>query len=86
MLSIIRTDLETRLLNFAEEAVMISFYNPIKTAMGDIDLIGAGGYCMQDIDGDWVIHGTIKDLTDEDFVKVYEAALEKAKEILESAQ
>lgn len=81
-----RTDLERRLLNFAEAAIMISFYTPIKTDIGAIDLIGAEGLCMEEIDGDWVIHGTIHDLTDEDFLKVYEAAIEKAKEIMECAK
>ena len=81
-----RTDLERRLLDFAEVAIMIWFNTPVKTAIGTIDLIGAEGLCMQDINGDWVIHGTIHNLTDEDFIKVYDAACEKAKEILQMSE
>ena len=86
MLSIIRTNLEDKLLNFAKSAIMISFYTPIKTAMGDIDLIAENGTCMQDIDGDWIFRGSVHDLTDEDFMKVYDSALEKAKELLEMCE
>lgn len=81
-----RITLEILLLKFAESAIMISLNTPVKTDIGTIDLIGENGLCMQDIDGDWIIHGTIHDLTDEDFMKVYDSALEKAKELLEMCE
>lgn len=86
MLNIIRTNLENNICKFANVAGII-FLNPIvKTEKGNVEMIGRNGSLMEDINGDWVIHGTIHNLTDEDFMKVYEAALEKAREILRMSE
>ena len=80
-----RTETENRIKNLANVAGIIFLPQSVSTEKGKVEMIGRDGVCMQDIDGDWVVLGTISDLNDRDYEKVYNAVLDYAESIMQLA-
>ena len=78
-----RTELENKIKNFASTAGIIFLEPSVQTKIGNVEMIGEGGSCMEEIEGDWVVNGTIAKLDTEDFLKIHTAVMESAKRIME---
>ena len=80
-----RAELENKIKNFASTAGIIFLEPSVQTKIGNVEMIGEGGSCMEEIEGDWVVNGTITKLDNEDFNKIYHAVMETANRILSMA-
>lgn len=80
-----RAELENKIKNFASTAGIIFLEPSVQTKIGNVEMIGEGGTCMEEIEGEWVINGTIPKLDTEDFLKIHSAVMDTAKRIMEMA-
>lgn len=69
-----RKEQEQKLKDFAQEGVIIEFNPAVKTHIGEIDMLDRNANCIQALDKEWIFLGTLADLTDEEFYKVFSSA------------
>lgn len=68
-----RQENEEAVRNLANFVTIIDIYPSVNTHLGEIDTIDQNAMCIQTIDNDWCPKGTLSDLTDEEFDKIFSA-------------
>ena len=80
-----RQEQETVVKNYAEAAVMIDFNPAIQTHIGTINMLDMNATPINVIGKDWIILGSISELTQAEFNLLFTAIREHARQVLLSA-
>lgn len=77
---------EQKIKAYAWAAIIVDFVSAVKTNRGNVTMLDRQANMFEDQGGDWIYKGSLQDLDDKSFNKVWEAVRRNAREILESAE
>lgn len=80
-----REDNEQRIKDFAEISGIIDITPHIHTHLGRVTMLDSCANLIEEVGGDWCIQGTLQQLTDEEFDKIFKAVKRNAEKVLASA-
>jgi hypothetical protein len=76
---------ENLIKNFSEVLGILDIHPHIHTHLGRITMLDGSAHLIENIAGDWVIKGTMDQLTDSEFDMLFTAVQDNAIKILASA-
>ena len=77
-----REDNEKKIKDYAEISGFIDITPHLHTHLGRITLLDSEANLIEEVGGDWCIQGTLHQLTDEEFNKVYSAVRKDAQRVM----
>ena len=79
-----RAEKETLIKDYADVAAIVDISPKVNTHLGMVTMLDKEATLIEEVAGDWVIKGTLQQLTDQEFDKIFTAVQRDAAKVLSS--
>jgi hypothetical protein len=73
---------ETLIKDYADVAAIVDIYPKVNTHLGRVTMLDKEATLIEEVAGDWVIKGTLQQLTDQEFDQIFTAVQRDAQKVL----